>query len=309
MRTWPLLLLGLGVAPQLARAQQSQPATQPVVETGDEGPIPDPNAPDAVRRRHAVPPGAERPRYTKSDYPTEIVLRPLTLPVGMGQLSLDVPFVAGDGDPTFTEVLRAGYGVTQDIEIGATYSLGLERPSAKTGEDKFTAGKALSLDGAYTIVPQLLAAQARLAFLFDSDHFGMGLILGVPVKLELGDRWALFGGQDLLHIKLKALPVDAADVAGNVAQLAALGRGVEGSRGSIDVKVGAAFQAEADIALYSIFGVAFPDFSNNEQPWSLFLGATYSSGRTFDLGARIGFEMLDKPKDSFSIAGYAAVRM
>jgi hypothetical protein len=308
------LTLLLAAVPTLAAAQESQPATDqaaatPTIVTDDEGPIPDPNVPDIARRRPPSGPGTPVVRYTKADYPTEIVKRPLTLAAMQGQVTLDMPLVAGDGHPTLTQILRGAFGVTQDLEVGVSYSVGLERLSPDSGTDGFEAGKAFSLDGAYTLVPQLLSCQARLAFLADSDNFGVGLILGVPLKLELGDRWALFGGQDLVHIKLKALPVDPADPAGNLAQLAAITRGVPTSRGSIDVHVGAAFQATPVLALYGIFGVAWPDFSGDQQPWSLFAGLTYTADRVWDIGARVGFYKLDQPSESFSVGATAALRI
>src|SRR5262249_8353912 len=156
------------------------------------------------------------------------------------QISLDIPFVTNASDPTLTQILHAAFGVTQDLEVGLSYSVGLERLSPKAKEDGFEVGKAFSLDGAWTLLPQLMAAQARLAFLVDPDEFGVGLILGLPIKLELGDRWALFGLGDLVHIKLKALPVDASDPASNVEQLREIGIGIQALRGSIDARVGAA---------------------------------------------------------------------
>src|SRR5215510_2297875 len=139
MRMWLIALLA--AAPALAAAQESQPvpeiepSTQPTIVTEDEGPIPDPNTPDVARRPRPKPAGPPTPRYTKADYPTEIVKRPLTLAAEQAQVSLDMPFVAGDGHPTLTQILRAAFGVTQDFEVGLSYSIGLERLSPETSED------------------------------------------------------------------------------------------------------------------------------------------------------------------------------
>src|SRR5215470_1885577 len=120
MRTW--LMAILTAAPALAAAQETQPAeAQPQIIPDEEGPIPDPNVPDVARRPPPRVASAPTARWTKANYPTEIVKRPLTLAAEQAQVSLDMPFVAGDGHPTLTQVLRAGFGVTQDFEIGLTY--------------------------------------------------------------------------------------------------------------------------------------------------------------------------------------------
>src|SRR5262249_32762242 len=157
--------------------------------------------------------------------------------------------------PTLTQVLRGAFGVTRDFELGVTYSVGLERLSARTGEDGFEAGKAFSLDGALTVIPQLLAAELRLGFLVDPDQFGFGLILGAPFTGQSGERGAIVAGQDLVHIKIRALPADPADPAATVAQLDNIARGVATSRGSIDIKAGVVFQPRKNVAVYGTFGV------------------------------------------------------
>src|SRR5262245_25816625 len=77
----------------------SVPAT-PTEE--DQGPVADPNIPDSVitRRPRDEAPSTPPVRYDKSNYPDEIVRRPLTLAGEQAQISVDVPFVSHDGHPT-----------------------------------------------------------------------------------------------------------------------------------------------------------------------------------------------------------------
>ncbi len=317
-----LAVILLGVLPVTAAAQEEVPATQPQAEPepevvpeivnpvapGDEGPIPDPNVPDP----NIPPESADAPppyRYAKRDYPKELVKRPLTLAADQAEVSLEVPFVLGDGRPTLTQVLRGGFGVTVDLELGVTYAVGLERLNPAAGQDGFDVGKAFSVDAAYTIFPDWLAAQVRLAFYTDPDLFGLGLTLGLPFKIVLGDRWMIFGGADLVSIKLKSLAVYPADPGRNEAQAADVQRGVVAPSGSIDFTGGVAYQVQPALAVWGTVGLGWPDFDTNDQPFALFAGATYSPRRFWDVGGRIGFLALDEPAQSFSLGIFTALRM
>jgi hypothetical protein len=63
------------------------------------------------------------------------------------------------------------------------------------------------------------------------------------------------------------------------------------------------------VALFGTFGVGWPDFGTDQQPYSLFYGASYTAARRWDFGARIGFYRLDQLEESFSAAVFAAVRI
>src|SRR4029077_18190557 len=100
------------------------------------------------------------------------VKRPLTLVAGMADVSLDVPFVAGDGQPLLTQILRAGFGVTDRFTLGLTYGIALERLSPPAGVDGVEPGKGVSLDPAVTILPGHLAVQLRLGLYAESGKVG-----------------------------------------------------------------------------------------------------------------------------------------
>lgn len=298
-----------------AWAQEAQPAPEPNVPRTelktDEGPVQDPNVPDNLLARLPREQTVKAPvhRYDKDDYPTEIVKRPLTLPGEMAQVSLDMPFVLHEGHPTLTQILRAAFGITRDWQVGITYGFGLERLSSEPGLDGYQAGKAFSVDGAFIIIPQALAASISFAFLAEPDEFGMSVAFGVPFKLEIGDRWAFFGGNDLVRVKLKGVPVDPTDPEYNFAQLGLLAHGSPAADGRVQVNFGVAFQPLPNLALFGTFGVGWPDFGTDQQPYSLFFGTSYTVGKRWDFGARLGFLRLDQLDDSFSAAVFAAVRI
>src|SRR5262249_10772641 len=314
MRNW-LLVSAVALLPLAAKAQDAEPAPAPNVPRTelktDEGPIQDPNVPDSVLsrlpREHG--PATPVPRYERGDYPTEMVKRPLTLPAEMAQVSLDMPLILHQGDPTLTQILRGGFGITRDLQVGLTYGFGLERLSSQPGLDGYQAGKAFSIDGAYTVIPQKLSATLSFAFLAEPDHFGISVALGVPFKIEIGDKWAIFGGNDLLRVKLKEVPVDPTDPEYNFAQLALLEKGSPSHDGRLELNLGVAYQPAANVALFGTFGVGWPDFGTNQQPYSIFAGASYTAAKRWDFGARLGFYRLDQLEESFSAAVFGAVRI
>jgi hypothetical protein len=302
--TLRLLVAGLvALAPVAAGAQQQE-------EQQKEAPIPDPNIPDnPVPRPRTEVQSKPAPRYGKEDYPIEIIKRPLTLAASQAEVSLDVPFVSGDATPLLTQVLRGAYGVTRDVQLGLTYSFGLERLNAPPGTDGYEAGKAVSIDAAYTILPGYLAASLKVPVYLSGDNFGLGLILGAPFRVELFDRFAVFGGTDLVHIKITGMAVDAADPAFIAGELALKARGAVTSAGSVNATVGALYQVRPQAALFASFGIAWLDFSANDQPVSLFAGGTYSPQRTIDIGGRVGFASLAHAGQSFTLAVTVALRL
>jgi hypothetical protein len=301
-RALTAIIVSVTLGPAVAAAQA------PPTTTEEEPPIPDPNVPDP---NLPPDPAASRPayRYEKREYPRELVLRPLTLAAEQAEVAIDMPFVARDGHPTLHQILRGAFGVTVDLQLGVTYTVGLERFSAEGEEKGFEVGKAVSLDAAYTIIPGYLAAQLRLAFYADPDVFGLGLILGVPFKITIGREWAVFGGADLVSVKLKEFAVDPADPASNLRDVDNVGRGVDTDSGSVDFTGGVAYQAKPNLAVWGTIGVGWPNFDTNDQPFALFTGLTFSPRRFWDIGARVGFLALDEPAESFSVGVFAALRI
>jgi hypothetical protein len=282
---------GLDMTPD----DEGKPITEPVI----------PERPEDDRPRAKKPP---KPRYTKDDYPIEHVARPLTLAAGQAQIVLELPLKVNGGNPTFGQTVSGAFGVTRDLELGLTYGIGLLLLDPETTQDTYEPGKAVSIDGLLTIFPDLLAAQVRLGFFFDSDLFGMSFTVGLPVRVRLMKQWILFAGADLLTVKLTGLPVYVRDPAANLGQVAFDAQGGVTSRGSVDLTIGSAYQLRPDLSVAASFGFHWPDFEQDDQPISFYVGATWSPVRIVDLGLRLGFERLDE-SDSFAAVVHGALRL
>src|SRR5688572_23628422 len=302
---WTVALVAALGAPAVAAAQEP------------EAPIPDPDIPDAPPEGDAITVddletggvrAVRKQRYTKKTFPLELIKRPMTLAAAQGEISLDAPFLMGDSNPTMWQVLRARYGITRDIEGGITYSFGVLNLSPPDGVETFEPGKAFSFDGGWTIWPEHLAVTASLPFYVDPDAFGMGFNLAIPFRVNLGSRWAIVGGQDLVQIRIVKMPVDPANPGYNLAMVAASAGGAEPARGNLNINIGALHQLKPNLALYGTLGYHYLDFEDEGAPVSFFGGATWSRHSRLALGGRMGFYDLDNT-DTFSLSIYAAYRL
>ena len=294
-------------------------ATDPNVDESDDSSInDDPSQADAETTKddEAAAAVKARPRTTKATYPVELTRRPMTLPQNTAEISLDAPIVFGgtvdhaastapDLGARATQVLRAAYGVTQDIQVGVSYGFGSERLSPPDGAKGFEAGKAFSLDGAYTVVPDHLAVSLSLPFY--ADPFATSLTLGAPFRINVGEQLALVGGQDLVEIAINKWPVRIGDPEFNLDQ-AARGEGdVSPSKGAVNLQFGAQVQLKKHIALSGFTRIHFEDFVGDDLRVPLWLGVTWSKWN-LDLGGRLGFARLDE-SDSFGVALSVAYRL
>ncbi|MBI4510101.1 MAG: hypothetical protein HY698_10740 [Deltaproteobacteria bacterium] len=300
---WLPVALALSLASSSAVAQEDALGIDP---PSDEDTADEPAAPEAetVESSVAEQVSASAPRrFTKQDYPTELILRPLTLPAEQAEISLDVPVVTTE-EVALTQVLRGAYGINGDLTIGLTYSFGAQTLSPASYE----ASKAFSLDGAYTIVPGWLAVQASMPFYV--DPFAMSVALGVPFRVTLSSKWALFGGQNLLQLKLVKFPVDPSDPSYNIGVVVRDQPGQEEPPvGHLNLNFGALYQARPDMAVTFTTRFRLPDFNEDDMPVSMFIGGTWAVTRVVDVGGRIGFGRVDEVKDSLTLAVFAAYRL
>lgn len=269
----------------------------------------DPNDPDAVTTRDSSRRGKQAVRYTKGTYPIEAIDRPLTLAASQFEISLDVPVeaIGADGGPFMTQVLRAGYGVTTDLQIGVAYGIGLELLNPPEGAKAFEAGKAFSLDAAHTILPGNLAAQLSLPFY--ADPFAWSVSLGVPFRVKITDKIAFVGGQDLVAITLVRFPVDPAQPWMNVAHVALDAVGAARNDGHVNLNFGAQIQAKRNLAFTAKLGLYFPDFDDNNDRVYTLLGAAWSKNPKLDIGGRLGVGDLGRMGDTFGLAVFVAYRL
>lgn len=295
--TLALLLLGcLGPATALAQEEPS--------------PVPEPEIPDVPRpSREASAPAAEKvPRYTKADYPTEVILRPMTLAELQVELSHTLVFVANSGNSLIWSIEHGAFGITPDWEVGFTWAPFLSAFDPPPGGDGFKAGRGFSIDGAWTAIPDWLAIRLKLAFYADPDVFGFGLVIGAPFRWRILPRLALFVGEDLLYIKVAKLAVDPADPTRNVAEVANLVRQIPTAAGRINLSFGAIWQITDFTAMFGNFAIGWEDFSFTDQPYSLYAGVTHAISRQIDVGARLGFRRLDDSA-SFTFSASFGLRL
>jgi hypothetical protein len=290
-----------------------------VDESGDTSVNDDPNAADAETTKEENPTAAvaRKGRITKSTYPVAVIHRPMTLPANTAEIAIDAPVYFGgpvDNDETgaidigarATQVLHAAYGVTQDIQVGVSYGFGSERLSPPEGAKGFEAGKAFSVDGGYTVLPEHLAVTVSLPFY--ADPFASSLVLGAPFRINMSDKLALVGGQDLLEVAFNKWPVRPGDPEFNLSQAL---RDVPGatpfSKGAVNLQFGAQVQVKPNVVISGWTRIHIEDFTNDDTPVSLYGGVMWSKWN-LDLGARLGFYRLDEAS-SFGLGLSAAYRL
>lgn len=248
---------------------------------------------------------ARKVAFSKAEYPIEITDRPLSLPKNMGELALDVPFFVVGDTKFMSQILRGAYGIHERWEIGLTYGIGLWRLDPNS---KYEAGKAFSLDGRWQVIPDWIAIQASLAFQV-SDPFAMGLGLGAPFRLRIGDQFRIVGGQDLLRFKIVKFPVDAARPFDNLAASQGLLVNVDTAEVNLAVNLAFQYQHKPNLMFFFTFDNYFPNLTVDDHPVSTFLGAAWSKSNRFDVVGRFGAYRLDEAADSLGATLTLALRL
>ncbi len=271
--------------------------------------------PDAPRTAAGEPEGAlvVQVKKTRAGYPTEEVLRPITLPQNMSEVSIAPhaqlsPYGGADA-------LRARYGITRQVQLGLTYVFGgiyadkdfIMGSSAGT---KFHPGKAVGLD--VTVLLQNWIA-IRIGVPIYISPLAMSLTLGAPIKFVFTDKFALGGLDDLLTFRLsRFVPsfyqeyLNAQGKANDLSHTTA-------SRGVLRVSVFGLYQQSPKTVLIGRAGLNANDFGSGttnigEVQTFLRFGFQYTPRRYFDIGASIGFDDMAHP-GTFGPAGYLALRI
>jgi hypothetical protein len=265
--------------------------------TGDENPG-DPTL--MVEEKRQAEEKAKEPKEEKvvkaGGYPLAFNERPLTLPGGMAQVSLDM-FV--NADPfLFDSVLGGQYGITDKLQIGLRYQLG------SLNEDEYFESKATALDVAYKVFDWI---SVQLSVPMWLDPFAIGVQLGAPFQFDIGNL-QLYGLHDLIGIKFYRFLPMIESALGNEA-LVAIDQVGEPPNGEIRVNFGASYQLKPATAVFGEVRQTFADFSNDDRAFGLWLGGVHSFGRKIDLGGRIGFDRMDEAKDSFGVDIFCRLRI
>ena len=230
-------------------------------------------------------------------YPIPLVWRPITLPAGMVEATGDTSVIV---DPTqLIGIARVRYGVIDRAEVGVRYVPGA------LDDDGSVPGKTAVLDVQAAILPWL---SAQLALPFYIDPFAMGLTLGVPVRLPVAGRWAIFFGRDLLNIKLVDFFPELDRPRANEDRVDQLDVGTIQEDGDLRLLGGVDYQFLPNLAITGEIGVIARDFELNGAPVPLRAAVTYTPLGMLDVGARLGFADIGDG-GSFGLSAFAAFRL
>lgn len=244
-------------------------------------------------------------------YPRALVQRPLTLPAGVAETALEArtgvrELVGAGTSVTGTEAYRTSAtlsveaGLTDEAQIGLSYGAG------SVGEDGTFPGQAAALEAVYAINRYI---GAQLALPFHIDPFALGLTLGAPVKLVVGDKVALMAGHDLVTFRLSGFQphVDEAAENDNLADAVATNTVVPG--GEYAFRGAALYQHSESLALGGEIALRAIDFDSRKPVVPIFARIRYTPIDYVDLGARVGLFNLDGPGENFGGSAFAAIRM
>ena len=178
-------------------------AVQPIEDTPPSdmnGTTENPDNPHAMTNEE--PKVAAAPDLKPTGYPIQEVLRPITLPQNMTEISIAPhlqfsPFLASDA-------VHVRYGITSQVQLGLTYQYFGAYPnnftdSTQTDKIKFHSGKAFGVD-VTVLLQNWLGVRVGVPVWVNPVAFA--LELGAPIKFTFGDKFAIGGLGDLLTIRL-----------------------------------------------------------------------------------------------------------
>jgi hypothetical protein len=258
-----------------------------------------------------------------SGYPIEEVMRPITLPANMAEVAIGPHAqVSVDGDIGYagSDALRARYGITRQIQLGLTYTLGAIFDSPPTtDEDKisFHPGKAIGLDVTYLIRDFVGVKVGVPVWIYRPKMGGapaIGLNIGVPLKFRFGEKLAIGGLDDLLGITITKFTPSFEHEYLNAYRAYADDLNTKASRGYVRLAAYAVYQYQPKLALLGRFGTQFEDFAANTtnrgggQITFIRAGLEYTWKKYLDVGFSLGFDDLDT-LGSFGPAALLAFRI
>jgi hypothetical protein len=265
--------------------------------------------PDAPRDSRAPVGVTAKATPREPGYPMEEVLRPITLPQGMFEVSLAPHFEVSDPARygfSGSEVLRARYGITPKIQVGLTYVVGAGYHDPDPGGTMslgYHEGKAVGLDVTYLLLNWV---GVRLGIPFYLSPVAASLQIGAPLKFVFGDKFAIGGMDDLLNIKLaKFAPsfyyeYDNAQAAQAIQSMV---NPVEPA-GYLRLTVFGIYQVDKQLAILGRFGLQYALGGNGAstagagQPSAstafVRAGVEYTLKKYLDLGGTLGFDDLSQ---------------
>ncbi len=281
-----------------------------------------PDAPRNTMETAHVETAAPAVKKPAGYYPLEEVLRPITLPQNMSEVSISPHAQVGDGSSipyAGADALRARYGITDQVQLGFTYVYGGVYPDPTITPYSYGAhsGKALGFD--VTVMLQEWIG-VRVGVPVYLSPVAVSLAVGAPIKFHFGDKWALGGLDDLLNIKLSKFAPDFYQEFNNAVAANNEKTNTEQQNGHIRVSAFGEYQARPNLAwigrigVDSALGTGTSNTSGNTMSTNggtatfIRAGLQWSPRGRVDLGASLGFDNLAH-LGSFAPQGFLAVRI
>jgi len=253
-------------------------------------------------------------------YPTEEVLRPITIPKSMFEVSIAPHFELDDPNRAgFSggDALRVRYGITNKIQIGLQYIFAAGYHDPQNNSLAIRAGKAVGVDATYLLQSWV---GVRLGVPIYLSPVAASVLIGTPLKFVFNDKFAIGGMDDLLNIKIsKFAPTFyyEYDNALAASQVNTLTNPVEPSA-HLRLSAYGIYQLDKKLAILGRFGVDYAIGNNGAMTagagqasaTTAFVraGVEYTLRKYLDLGGTLGFDDLSQG-GSFGPSGYLAVRI
>jgi hypothetical protein len=272
-----------------------------------------PDAPRSMMDSEVPTVAVVAPPRVITGYPVEEVMRPITLPQNMSEVSIAphavVSPLAG------STALRARYGVTPKVQIGLTYLLGaiFDDPSTVESRQGFHPGKAVGLD-VTVMLQDWVGVQVGVPLYI--SPLALSLSLGAPFKFRFGDKFAVGGLDDFLNIRIDRFAPTFNQELQNATNANDTMTNTIKSSGELRVSLYGVYQYEPDLALIGRIGIQMEDFATGKtdgcagECLTTFLsaGLRFTPRKYLDLGLSIGFDDLAHG-GSFAPAGLLAFRI
>lgn len=243
------------------------------------------------------------PTAKPTGYPIQEVLRPLTLPQNMSEISIAPhlqvsPFLASDA-------IHARYGITSQVQIGLSYAYfgaydrQLTDP-AVASKIGFHSGKTFGID-VTVILQNWLAVRVGVPLYINPVAFGLSI--GAPIKFVFGDKFAIGGLDDLLLIRLHKFAPSLYQEAYNAVDAHNLSTNTQQSNGHLRFSFYGEYQHDDKLALIGRVGIdtdlgatsgggGAGTSSNSGTQTFIKAGLQYSPRKYFDIGGQIGWDDL-----------------
>ncbi|MEO7733688.1 MAG: hypothetical protein ABIY55_22175 [Kofleriaceae bacterium] len=273
-----------------------------------------PDAPKTVGDVEAIPAVVVAPVVTRTGYPIEEVLRPITMPQNMSEVALAPHAVVSPFASAMA--LRARYGITSKVQLGLTYMLGgaFDDPATPTSTAvALHSGKAVGLD-VTVMLQDWIGVQLGVPVYI--SPLAISLAIGAPIKFTFGDKLAIGGLDDLLNIRLNKFAPSFYDERQNAIYANDDLVNTIKSRGELRFSLYGIYQHQPNFAIIVRAGVQMEDFATGKTDGCraecmtsfLHAGFKFSPRRYLDLGLQIGFDDLSQV-GSFAPAGLLAFRI